>query len=384
MKATQISIGRYHHFHLARQLEKRGLLSRIYTGYPKFKLRDEDGIPPEKIHTFPWIYTPFIALNRFGLSDRTSKGMVWLACNSLDRFVASQVKEPTSLIALSGIGLHAGKKTQRTGGIYICDRGSSHIRFQNNILHEEYKRWKLDFPGVDPRMIRKEEEEYAAADYISLPSEFVRRTFIEKGIPENKLIKIPYGARLERFYKEGEAPDDSFRVLWVGTVSIRKGFFYLLEAFAQFKHPKKELIVVGPVMDEIKNGLSERNLDNVVFKGVVANQELRQIYSTAHAFVLPSLEEGLAMVQGEALACGCPVIATSHTGAEDLFTDGVEGFIVPIRSSQAITHRLNELASDRNKQKAMSAAAIGRVRSVKGWDTYGSNFEKLIKSFQPR
>ena len=54
-KVSIVSIGRFHHFHLARQLEKRSLLNEIWTGYPKFKLKDEDGIPPSKIQTFPWV-----------------------------------------------------------------------------------------------------------------------------------------------------------------------------------------------------------------------------------------------------------------------------------------------------------------------------------------
>ena len=57
MEVIQATIGRFHHFHLARQLEKSGLLGKIYTGYPKFKLKDEQGIPAKKIVSFPWIGT---------------------------------------------------------------------------------------------------------------------------------------------------------------------------------------------------------------------------------------------------------------------------------------------------------------------------------------
>ena len=67
MNVTQISIGRFHHFHLARQLEKHNLLEAIYTGYPRFKLKDEAGIPPEKIKTFPWFQVPYLMLGRVGL-----------------------------------------------------------------------------------------------------------------------------------------------------------------------------------------------------------------------------------------------------------------------------------------------------------------------------
>lgn len=382
MNVTQISIGRFHHFHLARQMECQGLLNSIWTGYPRFKLRDEQGIPKEKIRTFPWLHTVYMSRGHFGLGGWKwfKKECAWWAKESLDRHVASQIRLPTTLIALSSSGLHAGLVAQRAGGHYICDRGSSHIRFQDEILREEYKRWGLKFEGIDPRIIEKEEQEYEQADHITIPSEFVRRSFLKMGVPEDKLVKIPYGARLERFRKVADLAKDKFKVLWVGSVSIRKGFFDLLRAFQALKHPGKELHVVGLVSEEVKKLLPTFSLEGVIFLGQVPNVQLPYVYSTAHVFVLPSLEEGLAMVQGEALACGCPVVATNHTGSEDLFTDGVEGFIVPIRSPEVIYDRLQQLADNPALQSRMSEAAIRRVKDMGGWNSYGGSFAALIKT----
>jgi glycosyltransferase involved in cell wall biosynthesis len=95
--------------------------------------------------------------------------------------------------------------------------------------------------------------------------------------------------------------------------------------------------------------------------------------------VLPSIEEGLALVQGQALACGCPVIATTNTGAADLFTDGVEGFIVPIRDSDALATRMQQLAEDPSLQQRMSEASLARVRNLGGWKQYGDAWEKLLQ-----
>ena len=76
MKVTQITPGRFHHFHLARQLQKYDLLDSLYTGYPKFKLKDEQGIPQEKIKTFPWIQTPYMKRSLLGLNKFTSSNNV--------------------------------------------------------------------------------------------------------------------------------------------------------------------------------------------------------------------------------------------------------------------------------------------------------------------
>jgi glycosyltransferase involved in cell wall biosynthesis len=94
--------------------------------------------------------------------------------------------------------------------------------------------------------------------------------------------------------------------------------------------------------------------------------------------VLPSIEEGLALVQGQALACGCPVLASTNTGGEDLFSDGVEGYIVPVRDVAALTERMQQLADDPALQQRMSEAALRRVRTIGGWDEYGDRWENLL------
>ena len=117
---------------------------------------------------------------------------------------------------------------------------------------------------------------------------------------------------------------------------------------------------------------------DVEFLGPVSQERLVELMSTSHVMVLPSIEEGLALVQGQAMACGCPVIGSTNTGAEDLFTDGVEGFVVPIRDVAAITEMMERLASDSELQARMSAAALDRVRSLGGWEDYGAKWERLL------
>ena len=166
---------------------------------------------------------------------------------------------------LSGHGKQAGIVTQEKGGKYICDRASSHIRFQNEILKEEYARWKIPFQGIDFRYIDKEEAEYELADRITVPSEFVLKSFLSKGVPAEKITKVVFGARLDRFAKNGMPDNTKFIVLWVGSVSLRKGFMYLLKAFQQLKHPNKELRVIGPVLPEMESLLKGVRWNALIF-----------------------------------------------------------------------------------------------------------------------
>src|SRR3979490_61297 len=96
--------------------------------------------------------------------------------------------------------------------------------------------------------------------------------------------------------------------------------------------------------------------DDVRVLGHVAQPTLRDIMSRSHALVLPSIEEGLAMVQAQAMACACPGVATEQHGSQDLFDDGREGFIVPIRDAAAIAERLQRLADDPALRLQMSDA----------------------------
>lgn len=84
------------------------------------------------------------------------------------------------------------------------------------------------------------------------------------------------------------------------------------------------------------------------------------------------------MVMAEAMACGCPVIATTNTGGPDLFQDGLEGFIVPIRDASAIAERMQWLADDPARQQQMSAAGLERIKYLGGWDTYGDAMLNLF------
>ena len=154
----------------------------------------------------------------------------------------------------------------------------------------------------------------------------------------------------------------------------------LLDAFARIRHPRKSLTFVGVVSADISRLLERHSCPaEVKFLGRWPQVRLREIMSRSHVMALPSIQEGMAMVQAQAMACGCPVIASEHTGAADLFTDGTEGFIVPIRSPETIGERLQELADDPVRREAMSRAALTRVRSLGGWQDYGERMSIVLK-----
>jgi alpha-maltose-1-phosphate synthase len=370
------TLGKFHTFDLARQLYRRNALKAIFTGYPSFKLSNEQ-LPSSLIRTFPYLHAPYM---RVGPTFEPLK-RIWERQDRLwlDRYVRANLPDCDVFCGLSGSGLRTGELAKSRGARYVCDRGSSHIRYQDQILRTEYDRQKIRYTGIDRWIIQQEEAEYALAHIITVPSQFAFDSFIACGVPSHKLRLIPYGVDLSRFYRIDEPSRGEFNILFVGALSVRKGIPYLLEAFEQLRHPRKRLTLIGghaPELLPLISGLHDRS--DVSILGTVPQESLKQHMSRSHVMVLPSIEEGLALVQAQAMACGCPLVCSTNTGASELFSDGVEGFIVPPRDSESIAGRLQLLADNPDLRDRMGSAALARVKSIQGWNEYG---ERMYATF---
>ena len=381
MKAVLTTLGKFHSFDLARQLHARGALRMIYSGYPRFKLQGE-GLPRPLVRTFPYLHAPYMASGWRGrLGLRFLQQWEYWDRTSIDRFVARTLPDADVFVGLSGCGLATGREARRRGMKYICDRGSTHIRHQNRVLADEHRRWGLPFAGIDPRIVAREEAEYDMAGLVTVPSNFVRNTFIANGVAPAKVKVLSYGVDLARFHPVADPREGAFDVLFVGGVSLRKGAPYLLAAYQALQHPRKTLTIAGVAEPEVVDRMRAIGLldDGVDFVGHVPQPQLKELMSRSHVLVLPSVEEGLAMVMAQAMACGCPVLATRNAGAEDLFTDGREGLIVDAACQPALSNSLQFMADNPALLQRMRIAALQRVQAIGGWATYGANAMQLYE-----
>ncbi len=380
LRICQATWVRFHHFDLAHELHEMGYLERIFTCLPPWFANRED-VPKEKIFCNYLVQGIRRILWQLpGFRRQWDAPFAVLETATYGRWVARKLPECDVFIGISGSGLHAGRLIRKRGGVYICDRCSSHIRAQNDNLVQEYARWGLQFRRDADFLIRNEEAEYAEADVITVPARFAKATFVSQGISADKIRVVPYGVNLEEFHPVGSPPEDgTFRLLFVGQVSLRKGIPYLLEAFSKFKHPKKEMVIVGGVPPEIIPILKQLSMEKIRMVGVVPRREVKDFMSTSHALVLPSIEEGLALVQAQALACGLPVIATPNTGSEDLFTHGVEGLVIPARNPTALVEAFESLAASPAHRSELARNASLRAHEIGGWTTYAINIVAVIQ-----
>ncbi|MCB0518002.1 MAG: glycosyltransferase family 4 protein [Lewinellaceae bacterium] len=379
-----------HAFALSEQLEKHGLLTALYTSYAyqkntlmrRFTSRvDKEQIPPSKIHTaLPVAIMMQRGVEAYVLSEHYDK---WVARKLARR------NDYQAFIGWSGMSLHALRQAKKDGKTTIIERGSSHIAYQDRILHEEFKRFDIHF-NVDARTIEKELQEYEEADYISIPSGFVKNSFLEMGVSEDKLIHNPYGTA-SHFKKpeNGQAHIEGvskgkFRVLYLGSLMIRKGLAYMFEAIRQLNIPEDQLEIwfIGKVDDDLKQTVEKYTRPNWKFFGHMNYYDLPKYIAACDVAVQPSLEEGLSMVIPQIMGCGVPVIATTNTGGEDVISDGENGFIVPIKDPAAIAGKIERLFEDKMLLGEMKAAAAEITKRDFSWDNYGERYAGFLRGMK--
>lgn len=382
MKISIIVGGKFHAFNLAEQINNNRYLKKIVTSYPKFKL-EKYGIERDKIYSIILKEILIKFLNKLSFLNSIFDYNYFL-CEYFDHRASKHLefKDTDILVGWSGFSKKCFLEAKKFKCIKILERGSSHIQFQQKILYDEYIRLGIKPNIPSKKMIYKELDEYNLADFICVPSEYVRQSFIKYGIKKDKIIKLPYGVDLQEFslIESKKKKDSKFRIISSGSVSIRKGSHYLLEAFTRLKLSNSELIFVGEISSDFKHIIKKySNLENVKFINKQKQDKLKYFYNIADIFVLCSIEEGLAMVQAQAMACGLPVICTTNTGGSEIVDDGVNGYIIPIRNVKILMDKINILYNDREKLKLMSKNAHVKARSQLSWKKYGDRMLNIYK-----
>jgi glycosyltransferase involved in cell wall biosynthesis len=236
------------------------------------------------------------------------------------------------------------------------------------ILREE----RAEYPGIERQDsvamveegIQRDKDQWAAADRILVPSDFVREITLSMGAEPGKTVLVPYG--VPESWLQSKARPRPGRVLFVGTVGLRKGNHYLAMAsrLLASRGVSCEIHVVGPadpvyLRSDVFNGPS--------YLGQAPRSEVKKEFLEADVFVLPTISDSFALVHLEAMACGVPVITTPNCGS--VVRDGVDGFLVPIRDAHALAERIELLISDRPLRQRMSENARKRASEFT-WQQY--------------
>jgi len=362
--------GRIHAFYLAQELQGRNMLAQLITSYPKFEVA-KYGIDPKRVSS---VLSTELLARAWRKAPSTWKerwdAQLFLS-EHYEQRAARKLRPGADLfVGWSGVSLAAIRRAKKLGMTTVIERGSSHIEFQRDILRAEYESHAATPCLPHPAIVDKELREYEEADFISVPSEYARQTFIERGIPESKLLHAPYGVALESF-KSLPKDDDVFRIIHVGACDIQKGCHFLLQAFHELDLPNAELWFVGGINPELEPWMKRYASPRVQFKGFQPQAKLKNFYAQASLFCLASIQEGLAVVVPQAMACGLPILASEHTGARDIVRDGTDGALVPARDVAALKERIAWFHANQDTARQMGQSALERVRTGFTWNDYG-------------
>jgi glycosyltransferase involved in cell wall biosynthesis len=402
-KRPQIAVaqlGARRHYAIPAMLQQARLLSGFYTdtcahaawvklarrlippplrpnGLKRLLARHVNGVPEDKIHCHS-----LLGVGRILRRDRgTTHGQVVRAqTRSNERFCRSLAARgfgnADTVYAFNGAALELFESAKRRGMRTILEQTAAPWAYDEKLLAEERKLWPgWESGGVELEdwrpMSDREIAEWSSSDLILCGSQYVVDAMREQSGPVHRCAVVPYGidsSKIRSSPRERRA--GPLRVLCVGTVQLRKGVQYLMQAARSLKGLGVEFHVVGPI------GLSQSAISELrqwlTLVGSVPRSEMLRHYEAADLFVLPTLSEGSANVCYEALAAGLPVITTANAGS--VVRDGHEGYLIPIRNPDAIAERIIQLRNDPDRRASMSVSAMGRARDYT-WERYA---ERLL------
>lgn len=343
-------------------------------------------VPPKgaAIRTYPSKEIARIALTKTNLNRHlgfSSQSLVDWVYASLDRHVAKRHLQGIHAVYAYEDGAAASFQVAKQRDILcLYDLPILFYRASRDIQESEAQLFpelaaSLQAAKEPTWKIERKEQEVQLADRILVPSSFVQKSLVDAGIKADKISVIPFGAPIDYFLPKPKQ-DQIFRVLFIGRVGPRKGAHYLLQAWQELKLLSAELLLVG--INEFPADYLEQYAHIIRYIPSVPHSSLNTYYNSGNVLVLPTLVEGLPLVILEAMACGIPVITTPNAGISDIITNGVEGFIVPIRDVEAIKEKLEWCYQHPQELAEMGLAARRKAESLT-WNLYR---QKLVNQVQ--
>ena len=247
------------------------------------------------------------------------------------------------------------KTIKKYGGKCVLHSQWMHPETQKRILKQAFNDLNLDYPQILSERVRVQLREIELCDKIWCISNLVYDSYLQNGVPKEKLLLCPLGVDTNVFKPASTSPkqnSDKYNIVFVGNINIEKGVHVLLNALALGEISNCQLILNGAVADYfesflqgLSNKLKKLNVEVVVESGF----PLKNLQK-ADLFILPSLHESFGLVVLEAMACGLPVIVTDQVGASDHIIPGENGFIVPANSVEKLSEKILYFYNDRNQR----------------------------------
>lgn len=364
LRVNILSPGRFHVCDLARELNKLGFDVKFYSFVPTSRA-EAFGLPRRCSASLFGILAPFVFMEKRAWIGRECWTDIrrWIQ----DLLTSWTMRKGDVVIAMSGEFNRSMEKAKKDGSLIICERGSKHILDQKRILDSNPK---IKESCISEANIRRELRSYELSDFIVVGAKHVEMTFLERGFPKEKLFVNPYGVELKDFHPV-ENVTKEYDFLMVGTWSYQKGCDLIAESIRKTDYT---LLHVGALGD--LDFPSESQFRHIA---PVDQKELYKYYAQAKVFLLPSRQDGLAMVLAQAVACHLPIIASPDGSACDLkervampeYISIIDEF-----SADAIVNKMDEMLS--LKEQLQDKSYAGNALNELTWEAYGRRYAEFL------
>jgi glycosyltransferase involved in cell wall biosynthesis len=267
--------------------------------------------------------------------------------------------------------------------VTVLERPNAYTRFAYEVVAKECARLGVTMPpnhehSYHEDILRIEEAEYDAADFLLCPSDFVKQTFLDAGYPSQKLLRHQYGFDEKAFTPSSHSsiPGAGLKMLFVGGAAPRKGVHYALEAWLRSTaHVKGEFLIAGEFIPAYEAKLRPL-LTHPSVKVLGHRTDVAELMRKSDLLILPTIEEGSALVTSEARGSGCVLLVSEAAGA--LCTHMENALVHTVGNVAQLTSQLNLLDQDRSMLERLRAESLRTIDQIT-WSAAGHRLYQAYK-----
>jgi glycosyltransferase involved in cell wall biosynthesis len=303
-----------------------------------------------------------------------------------DRLVAHRltgVADSIDVVHVWPLGaLHTLRAARRLGIPTVLERPNAHTRFAYEIVQNECERLGVPLPrdhehAFNDEVLRIEEEEYDLADQLLCPSDFVLATFRSAGHGAEKLVRHRYGYDESVFFSAPKPErTEGLRMLFVGVAAVRKGLHFALEAWVRSPASANgTFMIAGSILPAYRDYLAPL-LEHPSVQTLGHRSDIPELMRASDVLVLPSLEEGSALVCAEAIGSGCvPLVSDATSGVCE---HSVNALVHRAGDVETLLEHITAVAVDRDLLARLRANGLKNASSIT-WGAAGARLYSIYR-----
>jgi len=349
-------------------------------------------VSPAKMASYPLRETARLASRKIGWQGLSRHETGWASVDAvyrrLDAGVAAKLPRWTRQHALTAAyayedgALSTLTAAKNLGLTAAYDLPIAYWQTVRTLLEEEAARlpeWEptLGSTRDSSEKMERKTAELMTADLVVCPSRFVLDSIPETLRAGRRCIVAEFGSPAGSTTEKAPPKNRRIRFLFAGSMGQRKGLADVFAAFRLLKRSDIELVVLGSLLMPLE--FYRRHGGDFTYEPPRPHSEVLELMDSCDVLLLPSIAEGRALVQQEAMSRGLPIIVTRNAGGEDLVEEGRTGFLVPMRSPETLAERINRVADHADQLPDMAREARRKAAEF-SWAGYAAKIMAAVDS----